>query len=219
MTTNLLDNHRAAEHLDGADPVDIVRWAHERFGVELVVTASFQNAVLVHVAASAVPGIEIVLIDTGYLFAETLWYADTLQRALDLNLTVVRPVIDDVDRWSFDPDGCCGARKVEPLQRVLAGRAGWITGLRRADSTSRAGTPTVSFDVGHEVTKINPIVAMSDDEFDQYHLIHDLPRHPLTSRGYPSIGCWPCTTPVAPGDDRRAGRWAESDKTECGLHR
>jgi phosphoadenosine phosphosulfate reductase len=223
MTTaglNLLDIHRAATDLDGVDPVEIVRWAHSQLGDDLVVTASFEDAALVHVVATAVPGIEIALIDTGYLFAETLWYAERLRSLLDLNLRVVRPVVGpaDVDRWEHDTTGCCGVRKVEPLDRTLAGRAGWITGLRRVDGPTRAGTPVVSYDAGRGIVKVNPLVAWSDDDLDHHHLVHDLPRNPLTERGYPSIGCWPCTRPVQPGDDRRAGRWAGSDKTECGLH-
>lgn len=216
----LFDVHRAARDLAGAPPADVLRWAADRFGAGLVVTASFGDAILVHLAATTVPGVQIVLLDTGYLFAETQWYAESLRTRLDLDLTVVQPRTDpsDDDRWQFDPDGCCRVRKVEPLNRVLEGRTGWVNGVRRADGGTRANTPVVAFDVGRGIVKINPIVALSDEEVEQYHDRHDLPRHPLTDRGYASIGCWPCTRPVAPGEDPRAGRWAGSDKTECGLH-
>lgn len=202
------------------DPTAILAWADERFGDDLVVTASFGDATLVHLVASHLPGTEIALIDTGYLFAETLWYAETLRTMLDLNLTIVHPRTGpgDVDRWQHDPGGCCAARKVEPLDRLLRDRSAWVTGLRRADGPTRATTPAASYDPRRAITKINPLVAMSDDDVDEYHRAHGLPRHPLSDRGFPSIGCWPCTRPVEPGEDPRAGRWSGTTKTECGLH-
>lgn len=216
----LVDIHRASAALVHAHPTEVLRWAHEQFGGDLVVTASFGDATLVHLAATAIPGIEIALIDTGYLFAETLWFAETLRARFDLNLTIVRPETgpDDDDRWKHDTTGCCGVRKVEPLNRVLSGRAGWITGLRRADGPTRANAQVASYDIERRITKINPIAAMTDADVDDYHRTHQLPRNPLTERGYPSIGCWPCTRPVQPGEDPRSGRWSKSDKTECGLH-
>jgi phosphoadenosine phosphosulfate reductase len=206
--------------LEGVHPADVVRWAHETFDDGLVVTASFEDAALVHLAATHAPGAPIVLLDTQYLFAETLWYVDALRRRLDLNLQVVRPdaSVEPDDRWRHDIEDCCRVRKVEPLERALAGRTAWITGIRRADGPTRADAPVVSWDAARSVVKINPLAAMSDADLDLYHHRYGLPRNPLTARGYPSIGCWPCTRPVAPGEDRRAGRWAGSAKTECGLH-
>ncbi len=209
------------ENIDSWRPDEIVRWSAERLGADhLVVTASFEDAVLVHVAASAVPGIEIVLLDTQYLFAETEWFAEKLTKHLDLNLRIVRPqpeVIPD-DLWLTDTQACCQVRKVEPLQRSLEGKAGWITGVRRVDGPTRANTPAAMYDPLREIVKINPVVAMTDDDMALYLQLHELPANPLSERGYPSIGCWPCTRPVAPGEDKRAGRWAGSAKTECGLH-
>lgn len=207
--------------LDHAHPTDIVRWAVDHAGLpRVVVTASFEDAVLVHVAATAAPGIEIVLLDTQYLFAETQWFAEQLRARFDLNLRIESPAPEVVpdNLWQTDATACCNVRKVQPLARVLAGRAGWITGVRRADGPTRASTPVASFDVGRSITKVNPLAALSDDDMALYERLHDLPRNPLTDRGYPSIGCWPCTLPVPPGADKRAGRWAGSDKTECGLH-
>lgn len=217
---NLMEIHRASSELADAAPAEILRWAADRFGDDLVVTASFGDATLVHLAATTIPGVEIALIDTGYLFAETLWYAERLRSMLDLNLTIIQPRLQesDADRWQHDPDGCCGVRKVEPLNRALEGRAAWASGLRRSDSAARATAPIVSYDLERRITKINPLACMSDDDVERYHRINDLPHNPLTDRGYPSIGCWPCTRPVQPGDDARAGRWAETEKTECGLH-
>ena len=207
--------------LDRHHPAEIVRWAVDHTGLEqVVVTASFEDAVLAHVASTAAPGIEIVLLDTQYLFAETLWFAEQLRRRFDLNLRVVRPLPEVVpdDQWQTDTDGCCHRRKVEPLQRALEGRSVWVTGLRRADGPSRADAPAAAYDLTRGVLKVNPLVALTDDDIELYHDLHDLPRNPLAGRGYPSIGCWPCTRPVAAGEDKRAGRWAGSAKTECGLH-
>lgn len=209
------------ERLETGQPADTLRWAADQFGVEgLVVTASFEDAVLVHVAAQAVPGIEIVLLDTQYLFAETKWLVDELTKRLDINLRVVRPLphVQPDNLWQTDLEGCCKVRKVEPLQRALHGKLAWITGVRRADGPTRANAPVASFDVGRHIVKLNPLAAYTDDDMALYVHLHELPANPLTERGYPSIGCWPCTRPVAPGDDKRGGRWAGSAKTECGLH-
>jgi phosphoadenosine phosphosulfate reductase len=197
----------------------VLRWAHRRFGNGLCVTASFGDAVLAHVAGEAIPGVEITLLDTGYLFAETEWFAEDLRARYGLDLRVVRPdpgVVPNV--WQTDTDACCAARKVEPLQRALAGRAAWVSGLRRSDSDARRRAPFVHEDLLRGVVKINPLAGWTDAHVVTYVAAYDLPDHPLADRGYPSIGCWPCTRPVAPGDDHRAGRWAGSDKTECGLH-
>jgi len=207
--------------LDDLHPADVLRWAHDQFGLpQLVVTASFEDAVLVHVAATAVPGIDIVLLDTQYLFAETEWFAEQLRTRLDLNLRVVHPLaeVQPDNLWQSDIEGCCHVRKVEPLARAIAGKQAWITGVRRADGPTRANAPVAAYDIGRGLVKINPLATYSDDDMALYASLHDLPTHPLTDKGYASIGCWPCTRPVAPGEDKRAGRWAGAAKTECGLH-
>ena len=201
------------------DAIETIRWAHATFEGRLCVTASFGDATLAHVANTAVPGIEITLLDTGYLFAETEWFADHLATRFDLNLQIIRPDPDlERDVWQTDTTACCHARKVEPLNRALAGKSAWITGLRRADSPSRRTTPVVHDDLLKGVTKVNPLAAWTDDEVSAYALAHDLPAHPLADRDYQSIGCWPCTRPVTAGDDARSGRWSGTEKTECGLH-
>jgi phosphoadenosine phosphosulfate reductase len=205
--------------LEGEHPADVLRWAAAQFGADgLVVTASFEDAVLVHVAATAVPGIEIVLLDTQYLFAETKWFVDELTRRLDLNLRIEHPDVQPDNLWQTDTAACCDVRKVRPLARAIAGKRAWITGVRRADGPTRANAPVASYDIGRGLVKINPLATYTDDDMALYERLHELPRNPLSERGYPSIGCWPCTRPVAPGEDKRAGRWAGSDKTECGLH-
>jgi phosphoadenosine phosphosulfate reductase len=132
----------------------------------------------------------------------------------------VRPLDDVVpdNRWQHDVEGCCQVRKVEPLQRAIAGKAAWITGVRRVDGPTRANAPVAGFDVGRNLVKVNPLATWDDDAMALYAQLHDLPANPLSERGYPSIGCWPCTRPVAPGEDKRGGRWAGNAKTECGLH-
>lgn len=209
------------ESLETGHPADTFRWAEKQFGIDnLVVTASFQNAVLVHIAATAVPGIEIVLLDTQYLFAETKWFAKELTRKLDLNLRIVNPLphVQPDNLWQSDLEGCCNIRKVEPLNRALEGKRAWITGVRRADGFTRTNVQVRSFDIGRNIVKLNPLAAYTDDDILRYEQLHELPANPLTERGYPSIGCWPCTRPVAAGEDKRGGRWAGSTKTECGIH-
>lgn len=207
--------------LEHEPPAEVVRWAARAFGLEhLVVTASFEDAVLVHVAATAAPGIEVTLLDTQYLFAETQWLADQLTERLDITVRVVRPLpaVRPDNLWQTDVEACCAARKVEPLSRALAGKQAWITGVRRADGPTRADAPIAAYDTGRGLVKINPLATMSDEDMELYLRLHDLPAHPLADKGYASIGCWPCTRPVAPGEDKRAGRWSGNAKTECGLH-
>lgn len=205
--------------LETGHPADAIRWAAEQFGTEhLVVTASFEDAVLVHLAATAVPGIEVVLIDTQYLFAETQWLVDEMRKVVDLNLTVLHPKVEPDNLWKTDVEACCNVRKVEPLNRALVGKKAWITGIRRVDGPTRANAPVASFDPVRNLVKINPLASFTDDDMLTYEKIYELPTNPLRERGYPSIGCWPCTRPVAPGEDKRAGRWAGNAKTECGLH-
>jgi phosphoadenosine phosphosulfate reductase len=208
----------AAARLDGAPARDIVRWAGERFGSGLIATVSFEDAVLAHLVATNAPGTEVAFLDTQYHFAETLWYVEELRRRYDLNLRVLEPLVEPDNRWRTDVEGCCGVRKVEPLARALAGRAAWITGLRRADAPTRANAPIVSWDLARSMVKVNPLASWTDADMAGYVADHELPGNPLSERGYPSIGCWPCTRPVMPGEDPRSGRWSGKDKTECGLH-
>ena len=204
---------------EDAHPLEILRWAGEEFGDGLVVTASFGDAVLVHLVSQAIPDADVVLLDTGYLFAETAWYAEHLRKEFGLNLRIVGPEPGAVeDLWQTDTDGCCAVRKVEPMQRALAGKTAWVSVLRRADSQSRANAPIVHRDLLRDIMKVNPMATWTDEDVEHYKAMELLPEHPLTERGYASIGCWPCTRPVAPGEDARAGRWSGSGKSECGIH-
>jgi len=197
----------------------VLQWAHRQFGNQLCVTASFGDAVLAHLASEAIPGVEITLLDTGYLFAETEWFANELRAQFGINLRIVRPDAEvAANVWQTDTDACCAARKVEPLNRALLGRTAWVTGLRRSDSPSRRTAPFVHQDLLRNVTKINPLAGWTDAHVVTYVAAYGIPDHPLAERGFPSIGCWPCTRPVTDDGDQRSGRWADSDKTECGLH-
>jgi phosphoadenosine phosphosulfate reductase len=209
------------DRVEQMHPTEVLRWAFDTHGVNNVaVTASFEDAVLVHLAWAANPAADIVLLDTQYLFAETWWLVEEMQNRFGINLRVVRP-LPEVQRdnlWQTDVNGCCAVRKVEPLNRSLAGKAAWVTGVRRVDGPTRTNAPVVSLDINRNIVKINPLATWTDDDMALYASINNLPINPLSARGYPSIGCWPCTRPVAEGEDKRGGRWSGNDKTECGLH-
>ena len=209
----------ASTALESQPATAAIEWAAERSGEGLVLASSFQDCVLIDLAAQVVPDIEVVFLDTQYHFAETLWYVETVRRRYDLNLRIVEPDVTPDDRWLDDPDGCCAARKVVPMAKALAGRTAWMTGLRRDEAPTRTKTPVVGYDVGRGMVKINPIADWTEIDVQRYAQDRSLPEHPLREKGYASIGCWPCTRPVAEGEDARAGRWGGLDKLECGLHR
>ena len=195
-----------------------IEFAVDRFGDRLTLAASFQDCVLIDVATRVAPAIEIVFLDTQNHFPETYEYVETVSSLYDLNLRVITPMIGPDELWRHDPNECCVLRKVEPLARALLGRDAWITGLRRSEAATRAGAPIIGVDHGRGIVKVNPLAPWSDADIDAYVRDHGLPEHPLRSRGYASIGCAPCTEPVAPGADPRSGRWAGQGKSECGLH-
>jgi phosphoadenosine phosphosulfate reductase len=209
----------ASGRLERQPATAAIEWAADRFGDGLVLASSFQDCVLLDLAAQVVPDIEVIFLDTQYHFAETLWFVDTVRRRYNLNLRIVEPEIEPDDRWMDDTDGCCAARKVVPMAKALAGRTAWMTGLRRDETPTRVRTPVVGYDVGRGMVKINPIATWTEADVARYAQDRSLPEHPLRSKGYASIGCWPCTRAVADGEDPRAGRWAGLDKEECGLHR
>ena len=192
----------------------------------LVSSFGVDSAVLLHLAAGIDAATPVLFVDSGKLFDETLAYRDRL--VAELGLTAVRTVAPDPavlvrrdptgERHALDPDGCCDLRKVQPLEAALAGFDVWITGRRRHQATTRAGMRRVETDAAGRL-KLNPLADWSPADVADYRRRHRLPAHPLEARGYTSIGCAPCTSPVAPGEDPRAGRWRHLRKTECGLHR
>jgi phosphoadenosine phosphosulfate reductase len=218
VTDDELDE--AARRFEHAPPGQLLSWAGATFGDDLVVAAAMTlDVVLVDLAARAIPGVEVVFLDTYEHFPETLETAAEVERRYPIRLRRETPeaalVVEGQHRT--DPNACCHARKVLPLERALAGRRAWVTGMRRVDAATRTEIPVVQRDK-RGLVKINPIASWTDDDVAHYAAEHGVPLNPLLQRGYPSIGCAPCTRPVAPGESGRAGRWAGMDKTECGLH-
>lgn len=212
-----LDLDRLSARFEQWSARDIVAWALGTFGSRLAVTASMADTVLVHLATSVDPDVEVVFLDTGFHFAETIATLRRAQSRYRLNLRVERPAADAPDVFEVGTEGCCAARKVALLDRALADKAAWMTGLRRSESDSRAATPIIGLDK-RGLVKICPLATWDDATVDRYLADHDVVVNPLLFEGYPSIGCWPCTVPVLDGDDARSGRWQGTGKTECGLH-
>jgi phosphoadenosine phosphosulfate reductase len=216
----------AAELGPDATAEQVLGWAAETFGTRMVVASNMQDAVLVDLAAKALPGVEVLFLETGYHFAETIGTRDAVEHVYDVrivNAQAQRSVAEQdaefgKDLWARDPNACCAMRKVEPLTRTLAGYDAWVTGVRRVEAPTRAGTPLVTYDEKFGLVKVNPIAAWSDEEMQAYIDAHGVLVNPLVAEGYPSIGCAPCTAKPAPGADPRSGRWAGTGKIECGLH-
>ena len=202
------------EHLPASK---VIQWAVDTFSPHLCMTASMTDAVLIDLAVRVDPGIEVVFIDTGYHFPETLATVEEVRRHYGLNLRMMTVARQEEALWEADAENCCSAVKVGQLDRALNGKLAWMSGLRRVEAANRVTTPVIARDL-RGLVKINPIVTWSDQDVQGYIAEHDVPVNPLTKMGYPSIGCMPCTTPVAEGEDARSGRWRDSDKTECGLH-
>ncbi len=221
-----------SRELEGRPAAEIIRWAVDRFGDGLVVGSSFgkDSLVIIDIARRLRPQIPVLFLETGYHFPETLAFRDQLRAELHLNIVDVRPdlTVPEQDAtygsnlFARTPDQCCEMRKVAPLRRALAGRAAWMTGVRRSQHPARASTPVVEWqetsDSGTGLYKVNPLVAWPLPEVDSYLDMHDLPRHPLWAKGYASVGCAPCTMPVAAGEPERAGRWKGFGKVECGIN-
>lgn len=210
-----------------ANPADVIRWVSQNFDTgACAVACSMADAALPHYVAQYLPGVDVLFLDTGYHFAETYSTRDEVARKVDVNIVDVLPeqtvAQQDAefgkDLFARDPGLCCARRKVAPLSKSLAGYELWFTGVRRDEAPTRANTPLITFDEKNGLVKVNPVAAWSFDDLLDYSGAFDVPVNPLLSQGYPSIGCQPCTRPVAEGEDPRAGRWAGSSKTECGLH-
>lgn len=217
VVPDLAEIDAIAKRLETASASTIVEWAYERFSESLILTASFQDCVLIDIIVKIVPDIEVIFLDTGFHFEETLLYLEEVQHHYQLNLKMMQPEVGPTD-WPCNTARCCEVRKVEPLQRALVGKHAWMSGVRRVETQARAQTPVVMVDERRGVVKVNPIVRWTDDEVERYIQSNHLPIHPLTQRGYRSIGCAPSTRPTSPGEDPRSGRWAGAEKMECGLH-
>lgn len=219
----------AAEHLEGQPADMILDWAAKvipRFAI----TSSFgaDSAVLLHLASKVCPEVPVLFLDTGFHFDETITFRRELANELGLTVLDLTPeltvdeqaAVHGPQLYLTDPDNCCGMRKTRPLREALANFDGWATGVRRVQTPERAATPVVEGRPHAQrwLVKVAPLAAWTDARVEAYLDEYDLPRHPLVAEGYPSIGCAPCTTKVTPGDDPRAGRWAEQGKSECGIH-
>jgi phosphoadenosine phosphosulfate reductase len=217
---------QAGRDLEDADALDVLRWAAETFGRRWCVTSSMEDAVVAHLASRAFPGVDVVFLDTGYHFPETIGTRDAVAAVMDVNVITLTPrqtvAAQDAEYGEKlhdrDPDLCCALRKVKPLEEGLAGYDAWATGLRRDESPSRASTPVVGWDAGRRKVKVSPIARWTQADVDAYIADHGVLTNPLLMDGYTSVGCAPCTRRVLEGEDARAGRWAGRAKTECGLH-
>ncbi|NYI47686.1 phosphoadenosine phosphosulfate reductase [Nocardioides aromaticivorans] len=220
-----LVSHWGAE-LELAPAEVIIEWAAATFGERFCITSSMGDAVLAHLAEKVVPGVDVVFLDTGYHFVETIGTRDAVQATMNVNLISITPVQSVAEQdaeygpelYKRDPDLCCALRKVKPLADSLAKYDAWATGLRRAETHNRVIAPVIGWDAKKQKVKVSPIARWSDEQVERYIAENGVLVNPLVYDGYPSIGCAPCTRRVAPGEDPRSGRWAGTNKTECGIH-
>jgi len=230
VTTDLASLQSMAEaagrDLEEASATEILQWAKAQFGTEWCVASSMADAVLPHLAATVMPGVDVVFLDTGYHFAETIGMRDAVAAVLPVTVKSILPrqTVAEQDAefgaklHDRNSDLCCAMRKVEPLERALSSYRAWASGLRRADSPARAGTKVVEWDAKRQLVKLNPIATWSDEQVEAYIAENSILVNPLLSDGYGSVGCAPCTRRLLEGEDVRAGRWAGTNKTECGIH-
>lgn len=224
----------AAELGPDATAEELLRWTDEHFGSAdgpadrsgYIVASNMQDAVLVDLAAKVRPGVDVLFLDTGYHFVETIGTRDAVEAVYDVNVVNVRPerTVAEQDAvlgknlFERNANECCRLRKVEPLSKALQGYSAWVTGIRRVEAPTRANAPLISWDRAFGLVKINPLAAWTDEDIQAYIDAYGILVNPLVDEGYPSIGCAPCTNKPVVGADPRSGRWAGQSKTECGLH-
>ncbi|GAA4393159.1 phosphoadenylyl-sulfate reductase [Actinomadura sp. NPDC048032] len=216
----------AAAALEGAPTLEVIRWAVATFGDRICLTSSMSDAALIHLVSKVKPGIDVLFVDTGYHFAETIGTRDAVEAVYPVNVIDVTPsrTVEEQEAalgprlYGRNPDLCCHLRKVEPLGRALEGYMAWFSGIRRDETASRRDRRVVEWDRKRGMVKVNPILGWTQEDMDNYIEDNGVLVNPLHYDGYPSIGCAPCTRPVAPGEDPRSGRWAGMGKTECGIH-
>jgi len=205
------------EGFERATPLEILKWTFERFDDDVAMACSFEDLALLHMVRERRPSTEIIFLDTGGHFPETLDFVDQITKEWSLILTRTTPG-PDAGASPCGSANCCELRKVEPLGRVLEGRAAWITSVKRVDAPSRANMKTLMWDEKFGLVKVNPLATWSDDDVEYYLKSHNLPEHPLWAQGYASIGCAAMTLKPQVAGDRRSGRWVGLDQEECGLH-
>ncbi|MGA6164357.1 phosphoadenylyl-sulfate reductase [Amycolatopsis magusensis] len=218
---------RASAELADATAAEALDWTVRTFGDDFIVASNMQDAVLIELATQAKSDVDILFLQTGYHFAETIGTRDAVEAVYPhvriVNAEAEQSVAEQDAQYGprlheRDPGQCCHLRKVVPLRNTLAKYSAWVTGVRRVDAPTRANTPIVGWDERNGLVKVNPLAAWTDEEFNDYLHEHGILQNPLVEAGYPSIGCAPCTAKPAPGADPRSGRWAGQAKTECGLH-
>lgn len=217
---------QAGQDLESASAQDVLRWAVDTFGDRFVIASSMGDGLLAHLAGSVASGVDVLFLDTGYHFAETIGTRDAVAQVYDVNVRTMLPLLTVEQQeaehgprlYERDPNACCALRKVEPLARGLAPYTAWASGIRRDEAATRRDIGVVEWDAKREMVKVNPIATWTAADVDAYVAEHGVLVNPLAYDGYPSIGCAPCTRRVAPGEDPRSGRWAGTSKTECGLH-
>lgn len=225
-TTDRLDELN--EELRYASPREVLAWTFLQFAPEVVLATSFgtSDILLSHIVSTLRPETSIFYLDTGLFFPETYALRDRLEAQLGIRFQQVEPDLTLAEQetqhgaalWARNPNQCCHIRKVQPLERVLRGKSAWITGIRRDQAPTRAHSQIVEWDAAFGLVKVNPLAFWTEEEVRGYLSLNDLPYNELHDRGYPSIGCAPCTHPVAAGADPRSGRWTGSGKIECGIH-
>jgi phosphoadenosine phosphosulfate reductase len=216
----------AAEALNGAPADEVIRWAAQTFGSRICITSSMTDAVIIHLVSQLKPGVDVLFLDTGYHFAETIGTRDAVSAVYPVNVINVTPSTTVAQQdaelgpklYGRNPDLCCYLRKVVPLEQALGPYDAWITGVRKEETDSRSDTRVVQWDPKRQMVKVNPIVDWSQEQVDSYIAEHGVLVNPLVYDGYPSIGCQTCTMRVEAGADPRSGRWAGTAKTECGIH-
>jgi phosphoadenosine phosphosulfate reductase len=216
----------AADALEEAPAEEIIRWAIATFGGRVCVTSSMKDAVLVDIASRIQPGIDVLFVDTGYHFAETIGTRDAVEAVYPVNVINVTPTRTVAEQArdlgprlnGRNPDLCCHLRKVEPLNRALEPYQAWITGIRREETEHRRDARVVEWNAARAKVKVNPLARWTQAQLEAYIEEHGILVNPLQYDGYPSIGCEPCTQRVEPGEDPRSGRWAGTGKTECGIN-
>ena len=218
----------ASRLLDGKRPQEVLRWAVETFHPRLTMATAFgaEGCCLIHMLAEIEPSVRVFNLDTGYQFPETLELRERIKERYGIEVELIRPDLTVAEYeaehggplYTIRPDQCCHDRKLLPLRRALRGYDAWVSAIRRDQTTDRAAADLVQWDAKFGLVKVNPLLTWTRRDVWGFLLRHDVPYNPLHDRGYPSIGCWPCTQPVADGEDERAGRWAGKVKKECGLH-
>jgi phosphoadenosine phosphosulfate reductase len=216
----------AGDELEGASALEILTWAEEQFGPSWCVAASMADALTAHLAAQVRPGVDVIFLDTGYHFAETIGTRDAIAATLPVSVRTIQPRQSvHAQEASFgqvlhetNPDLCCALRKVIPLRNALAPYDAWVSGLRRDESPTRVRVRVVEWDDRRSMVKINPIAGWTEQDVEGYLAENGILVNPLLSDGYGSVGCRPCTRRILQGEHPRAGRWAGLSKTECGIH-